>query len=67
MVAERLRQAVRETEFLRDRGLSVRITASFGVATWPDDGLTPQALLQAADAAMYRAKRIGRDEVVTAR
>jgi diguanylate cyclase (GGDEF)-like protein len=67
MVAERLRQAVRETEFLRERGLSVRITASFGVATWPDDGLTPQALLQAADEAMYHAKRIGRDGVVTAR
>jgi diguanylate cyclase (GGDEF)-like protein len=65
-VAERLRQALREAVFLRDRGLAVRVAASFGVASWPEDGGDGDALLRAADAAMYRAKAEGRDRVVTA-
>ena len=65
-VAERLRTAIRDTVFLRGLGLSVRLSASFGLATWPDDGATSEDLLRAADGAMYRAKDGGRDAVVTA-
>lgn len=42
-------------------GREVTITASVGVACWPEDGASAQALLTAADAAMYRAKERGRD------
>lgn len=35
----------------------VRVSASLGLAVWPDDGDTPDALIAAADLAMYRAKR----------
>lgn len=46
-------------------GRPLPIRASFGVAVFPDDGDTPDSLLRRADAAMYRAKRDGRDQVVT--
>jgi diguanylate cyclase (GGDEF)-like protein len=42
------------------------VTLSLGVAVFPDHGSTNDAILGAADAAMYRAKRDGRDRVVVA-
>ena len=42
------------------------VTVSVGVAALPEHGVTPQRLLEAADAALYRAKREGRDRVMDA-
>ena len=42
------------------------ITISLGVANFPEHGDTGEALLRLADAALYRAKRQGRDQVATA-
>jgi diguanylate cyclase (GGDEF)-like protein len=42
------------------------VTASIGVACFPAHGKTTAALLRAADAAMYAAKRLGRDRVAMA-
>jgi two-component system CheB/CheR fusion protein len=39
------------------------VTASIGVAFFPEDGLTTTELSRAADAALYRAKREGRNAV----
>lgn len=44
-------------------GDDIRISASAGVALFPEDGLTPAQLLIAADRAMYRGKADGRDRV----
>lgn len=41
----------------------LRVTASIGVAVWPDDGASAAALLKHADAAMYRAKEAGGNAV----
>ncbi len=41
-----------------------RLTVSVGVAVCPDDASTAEALLEAADVALYRAKKSGRDAVV---
>lgn len=47
----------------RLRGADYTITASIGVAVYPDDALTEDELLQDADAAMYEAKQAGRNGV----
>jgi len=64
--AERLRRAVNGAVFLRSRGLEVRVTASFGIATFPDDGRGAEELLHRADAAMYRVKETTRDGIAEA-
>jgi diguanylate cyclase (GGDEF)-like protein len=48
---------------VHDFGFPARVTVSIGVATFPDDAVTANALLEAADAAMYRSKRSGGDRV----
>jgi diguanylate cyclase (GGDEF)-like protein len=65
-VAERIRGQLEAARFLSDRGLEVRITASFGVATFPEDGADAEAVLGAADAAMYRVKQRSRNGVEAA-
>jgi diguanylate cyclase (GGDEF)-like protein len=44
-----------------------QIMLSVGVAVFPDHGLTREALLRAADNALYQAKHEGRDQVVVAK
>lgn len=63
---ERIRAKLRDLTVLH-RGKSVgMLTVSVGVAALPTHGTSPQKLLEAADAALYRAKREGRDRVVSA-
>ncbi len=64
--AARLREAIAQRRFLQPMGLEVRVTASFGVSTFPDDGTDEEALLRQADLAMYRVKDSGRDDVAAA-
>jgi diguanylate cyclase (GGDEF)-like protein len=64
-IAERLRREIERTT-LRFAGGSIRLTASFGVAVWPGDGRAPEALLAAADKALYAAKQGGRNRVAVA-
>jgi diguanylate cyclase (GGDEF)-like protein len=66
LVASRLRSALKYHRFLEHRGLSLAITASFGLATFPVDGRTEEELMRAADAAMYRVKEGGRDGIAAA-
>jgi diguanylate cyclase (GGDEF)-like protein/PAS domain S-box-containing protein len=58
---ERIRAAIAEPVSIDGRALYV--TCSMGVATFPNDGADPEALLMNADAAMYKAKEAGRDNV----
>ena len=44
-----------------------RVTASFGAVVFPDHGRTAEALIRAADKALYDAKHAGRNQVVAAR
>ncbi len=66
ITAERIRDGFREMKFLADRGLSIALTASLGVATFPDNASTPTELIQAADRTMYRVKAQGRNAVLVA-
>ncbi len=61
MIAQKLLQAVSEPFEVGGRNL--HITCSIGVASYPKDGEDRQVLLKNADAAMYRAKEIGRNNV----
>jgi diguanylate cyclase (GGDEF)-like protein len=56
VIAERIRRAVAGHAFLKDQGVEARISASFGIASYPDHALTPEGLIQKADQAMYRVK-----------
>lgn len=42
-------------------GLALSVSASIGLAVWPDDGDDGESLLQHADRAMYRAKQLGKN------
>ena len=61
-VAERMRARVEAAEFP-----GRRITLSIGVAEFPKDAPTPKDVIAAADAALYTAKRGGRNQVAQAR
>ena len=58
-LAQRVLDAVAAPDAIR--GEPVRVTASLGLALFPDDGATPDALLRHADLAMYSAKEHGRN------
>jgi diguanylate cyclase (GGDEF)-like protein len=62
-LAERLRQAIGERQIPTPDGRSVRVTASFGVAALPGSGTTQVELTAAADDAVYRSKRAGKNRV----
>lgn len=47
-------------------GLELHVSASIGVAAYPDSGVTSDALLHHADGAMYKAKGMGRRQVAAA-
>jgi len=56
---QRIRAAVIAPLVLGEQ--TIEISASIGVALYPGDGATPEALLMNADAAMYQAKALGRN------
>ena len=64
-LAERIRGTLAERPIEAPSGEHVRVTATFGVAEFDGRGGLRE-LLAAADAALYRAKRAGKDRVATA-
>jgi diguanylate cyclase (GGDEF)-like protein len=61
VVAERVRSVVADHTFpLTTRGA---ITVSIGIAVFPQDATDPMSLIQAADRALYGAKRNGRNRI----
>lgn len=62
-IAERIRLSVIEHYRLQGSGLPMQATVSIGIAVYPDDALTPELLFRMTDAAMYRAKQLGRNRV----
>ncbi|MHB1263075.1 MAG: GGDEF domain-containing protein [Gemmatimonadaceae bacterium] len=59
-LAERLRNRI-EAERVIHRGVEIAVTASFGIASYPEPVRTKRGLFPAADAALYEAKAGGRN------
>ena len=67
LFAERVRTALEALRIPRLDGVGhLRVTASFGAAALPGNGEDKASLIAAADAALYRAKRAGRNRTVRA-
>ncbi len=64
--AKRLCSKVASHRFCENEGLSIKITASFGVAAFPEDASTKNELLRLADEAMYYVKETSRNGVASA-
>jgi diguanylate cyclase (GGDEF)-like protein/PAS domain S-box-containing protein len=62
--AEQLREAVKRLRVRHGGEPLDQVTISAGVASYPEHGAVPEALLRAADLALYQAKAEGRDRVV---
>ena len=63
---ERLRSNMRALTIMHQGKSLGMVTLSVGVATFPANGMSPKELMAAADAALYEAKRGGRDQVAVA-
>lgn len=61
--ANRICKAIADRNFDLAEGLTVNVTISLGVATYPIDGKTSTELIEFADQGLYRAKHNGRNQV----
>lgn len=66
VMVKRLQQALSARAFPLAEGQVSKVTATYGVASFPGDATTAQDLLRAADAAMYRVKNTTRDGIAAA-
>jgi diguanylate cyclase (GGDEF)-like protein len=62
-MASKLRDTIRNYDFVTDNGCHLGITASYGIASFPSDAQTRQELVQMADKAMYDVKESTRDAI----
>ena len=67
-VAEAIRATIAAASTLPETDVDISaVTASVGVATFPDHAADAEALFRAADAAMYAVKRASKNGVAVAR
>jgi diguanylate cyclase (GGDEF)-like protein len=60
-VAERVREKIASHTFTGGKHMQLSITASFGVAAYPNHAASPQQLIACADMAMYKAKAFSKN------
>ncbi len=63
-LARRIREGIDSRDFFANSGEVIGLTTSVGVAAFDEDINTPEDLIARADAALYEAKRLGRNRVV---
>jgi diguanylate cyclase (GGDEF)-like protein len=66
-LTRRLRRSINQAHFLQSEGLDITVTASYGIATLPDDATDREQLLLIADRAMFYSKGRGKDRIVVGR
>lgn len=62
-VISKLREKINVHHFLAKEGLRINVTASFGIATFPEDAKSKDDLIRLADKAMYEVKETTRDAI----
>jgi diguanylate cyclase (GGDEF)-like protein len=62
-VVQRIRKLLNSQVYFTDEGLNIKVTASFGLASFPTDGRTRKEILRMADEAMYLVKNSTRDNI----
>jgi diguanylate cyclase (GGDEF)-like protein len=62
-VARRVKDLLASKVFFSEENLNIKVTASFGVATFPGDARTPREILRMADEAMYLTKNTARHNI----
>jgi diguanylate cyclase (GGDEF)-like protein len=60
---EEIRLQIRQATYLSNKGHAVKLRASFGLATYPDDAEDRTGLLALADRAMFHIKATGKDGI----
>lgn len=63
VIAERMRKSIEQNTFLKKEGYSLKLTASFGVASFPESARSKEELIKIADEAMYKVKHQTRNAV----
>jgi diguanylate cyclase (GGDEF)-like protein len=63
LMVENIQRALADTDFLADEGHKVKVTASFGIAHYPDDASDLKGLLHSADISMYKSKDKGKNSI----
>jgi len=66
-ITRRLRRSLNQSVFLQDEGLKIMVTASYGIASLPEDAMDREELLLIADRAMFGSKGRGRDRIMLGR
>ncbi len=59
----RMKRAITSTRYLQKEGINARLTASFGLAAYPEDAQDKRGLLAEADRRLFHSKSGGKDRV----
>lgn len=65
-LSQTILELLREARFLEGEGLTLSVTGSLGLATFPQDGASLHDLIRSSDTMMYAAKETGRDRLMVA-
>jgi len=63
VVAKRLLDVFRTTDFLKGEGLNLNVRVSMGVSTYPEDAKNAHDIIHQADEMMYAVKNSTRDNI----
>ena len=62
----RMKQAITATSFLQKEGINAHLTASFGLASFPEDARDKRELLAEADRCLFQSKTAGKNRITFA-
>ena len=58
-----IKEAINKNSFLNTEDVHIKLTASFGMATYPEDARNKEQLLSAADRCLFKSKKEGKDRI----